>query len=279
MMVGEKKPGSVQQTIIHIILIAGSLSMIVPFFWMLTTSIKTYTDSVQIPPVWIPSEYDFSWYMSIFAQVPFGKYYFNTIFVTVGRTVPQVLLCAMAAYGFARLRFPGRNIIFIGILAILMVPSQVLLIPQYFEMVYFGWVDTYKALIIPGIFSAYGTFMLRQFFLTLPKELEEAARIDGCSYWMIFWRIMLPLTVPALAALTFFVVLWSWNDFIWPLVVINDEEMKVLSVGINGLQGLYNTKQPLIMAGAVMATFPLLIIFMVVQKFIIKGIAFSAIKG
>ncbi len=278
-MVGERKNGYIARMVIHIILIAGSLSMILPFFWMLTTSIKTYPDSVQIPPVWLPKQFDFSWYTSIFEQVPFGKYFLNTIIVTVGRTVPQVFLCAMAAYAFARLKFHGRDAIFIGILAILMVPSQVLLIPQYFEMVYFDWVNTYKALIIPGIFSAYGTFMLRQFFLTLPREIEEAARIDGCSYWTIFWRIMLPLTVPALASLTFFVVLWSWNDFMWPLVVVSDDEMKVLSVGINGLQGLYNTKQPLLMAGAVMGTFPLLIFFLLLQRFIIKGIAFSAIKG
>ncbi|QHT64067.1 carbohydrate ABC transporter permease [Paenibacillus lycopersici] len=253
--------------------------MLLPFVWMITTSFKTYPESVQIPPVWIPKHPDFSWYSEIFKQVPFGRYYMNTVMIAVGRTVPQVIICSMAAYGFARLRFPGRNVIFICILAILMVPSQVLLIPQYYEIVRFHWVDTYKALIVPGIFSAYGTFLLRQFFMSLPKELEEAAVIDGCNPWTIFWRIMLPLTVPALSALTFFVVLWSWNDFMWPLVVTNDESMRVLSVGINSLQGLYVTRQPLLMAGAVMATIPLLIFFLVLQKFVIKGITFSGIKG
>ncbi|WP_225446577.1 carbohydrate ABC transporter permease [Paenibacillus rhizovicinus] len=253
--------------------------MLLPFCWMITTSIKTYADSVQIPPVWIPTHPDFSWYGKIFEQVPFGRYYMNTIMVAVGRTVPQVIFCSMAAYGFSRLRFPGRNVIFIGVLAILMVPSQVLLIPQYYEMVRFHWVDTYRALIVPGIFSAYGTFLLRQFFMSLPKELEEAAIIDGCNPWTIFWRILLPLTVPALSALTFFAVLWSWNDFIWPLVVTNDDSMKVLSVGINSLQGVYVSKQPLLMAGAAMATVPLLIFFLVLQKFVIKGITFSGIKG
>jgi multiple sugar transport system permease protein len=278
-MAGEKGTGTATRIFIHFILVLGALSMLLPFFWMITTSLKTYTDSVQIPPVWFPKHPDFTWYPKIFQQVPFGRFYLNTIWVTVGRTVPQVIFCSMAAYGFARLRFPGRSVIFICILAILMVPSQVLLIPQYFEMVRFHWVDTYKALIIPGIFSAYGTFLLRQFFMTLPKELEEAAVIDGCNPWTIFWRIMLPLTVPALAALTFFVVLWSWNDFIWPLVVTNDESMRVLSVGINSLQGVYTSQQPLLMAGAVMATIPLLIFFIVLQKFVIKGITFSGIKG
>ncbi|TJY39837.1 carbohydrate ABC transporter permease [Cohnella pontilimi] len=278
-MVGEKGTNPVARVVIHSVLILGALTMLLPFFWMITTSFKTYADSVQIPPVWFPAKPDFSWYPRIFEQVPFGRFYFNTIWVTVGRTVPQVFLCAMAAYGFARLRFPGRTAIFIGVLAILMVPSQVLLIPQYFEMVRFGWVDTYKALIVPGIFSAYGTFLLRQFFLTLPKELEEAAVIDGCHYWTIFWRILLPLTVPALAALTFFVVLWSWNDFMWPMVVTNDESMRVLSVGINSLQGVYTSQQPLLMAGAVMATIPLLVFFLVLQRFVIKGISFSGIKG
>lgn len=278
-MIGEKENGFPVRLLVHVVLLIGSFIMIVPFFWMITTSIKSYSDSVQIPPVWFPAQPDLSWYSKIFEQVAFGDYYLNTVLITIGRTMPQVFLCAMAAYGFARLKFPGRNIIFICILAILMVPSQILLIPQYFEMVHFGWIDTYAALIVPGIFSAYGTFLLRQFFLTLPRELEDAARIDGCSYWTIFWRILLPLTTPALASLTFFIVLWSWNDFLWPLVVINSDHMKVLSVGINSLQGIYTSQMPLIMAGAVMATAPLLIFFMFLQRFIIQGIAFSGIKG
>lgn len=278
-MIGQKEAGFPARLLIQLILMIGSLLMLTPFFWMITTSIKTYGDSVQIPPVWIPWHPDFSWYPSIFEQVAFGKYYLNTVIVTIGRTIPQVFICAMAAYAFARLRFPGRNVIFLCILAILMVPSQVLLIPQYYEMVMFNWVDSFKALIIPGVFSAYGTFLLRQFFLTLPKELEEAAKIDGCNYWTIFWRILLPLTIPGLAALAFFVVLWSWNDFLWPLVVINSDHMKVLSVGINSLQGIYTTKQPLIMAGSVMATIPLLLFFMFLQRFIIQGISFSGIKS
>jgi multiple sugar transport system permease protein len=278
-MIGEKENGFPFRLLVHVFLLIGSFIMIVPFFWMITTSIKSYSDSVQIPPVWFPAKPDFSWYSEIFRQVAFGDYYLNTVLITIGRAIPQVFLCAMAAYGFARLKFPGRDIIFNCVLAILMVPSQILLIPQYFEMVRFGWIDTYAALIVPGIFSAYGTFLLRQFFLTLPRELEDAAKIDGCSYWTTFWRIMLPLTTPALASLTFFIVLWSWNDFLWPLVVINSEHMTVLSVGINALQGIYTSQMPLIMAGAVMATVPLLIFFMFLQRFIIQGIAFSGIKG
>ncbi|GAA3403897.1 carbohydrate ABC transporter permease [Paenibacillus hodogayensis] len=275
---GEKHTGLWSRLCIHLFLLIGAGSMLFPFFWMIMTSIKTNAEADHIPPVWFPSEPQFSWYLKIFEQIPFGHYYWNTILVTVGRTFPQVFLCAMAAFGFARLKFPGRDIIFVCILAILMVPSQVLLIPHFYQAVLFGWVDSYKALIIPGIFSAYGTFLLRQFFLSLPKELEDSAKIDGCSYWTIFWRIMLPLTMPGLAALTFFCILSSWNDFMWPMVVTNSDSMKVLSVGINSLQGIYVSEQPLLMAASVMATVPLLLFFLLMQKFIIKGIAFSGIK-
>jgi multiple sugar transport system permease protein len=278
-MVGENTHGRLSRLFALFLLLAGAVAMLMPFYWMLATSVKTYQDSVQIPPVWVPAHFDFSWYGKIFAELPFGRYYLNTVIMTIGRTVPQVLFCAMAAYSFARLRFRGRNAIFISILAVLMVPSQVVLIPKYYEIVLFNWVDTYKALIVPGLFSAYGTFLLRQFFLSLPKELEEAAIIDGASYWSIFWKIMLPLIVPALSSLTFFVVLDSWGEFLWPLVVISDDSMKVLSVGINSLQGLHTSQQPLIMAGAVLGSAPLLVAFLLFQRFIIKGIAFSGIKG
>ena len=268
----------ISRILIHIVLLVGAFFMFLPFFWMATTSIKTYADSVQLPPVWIPTQFDFSWYAQIFDKISFGTYLKNTIIVTIGRTVPQVLFCAMAAYGFARLKFPGRNVIFVLILALLMVPGQVVLIPQYYEMVLLDWVDTYAGLIIPQVFSAYGVFLLRQFFLTLPRELEDAAKIDGCNYWTIFWRIMLPLTVPALATLSFFGVLWSWNDFMWPLVVINSDHLKVLSVGISTLNSRV-PEFPLLMAGAVLSTAPLIIFFVTLQKFIIRGIAFSGIKG
>ena len=272
------RPSLIGRGLVHPALLAGAFFMFLPFFWMATTSVKTYADSVQLPPVWIPTKLDFSWYAHLFERIKFGIYLKNTVIVTVGRVVPQVLFCAMAGYGFARLRFPGRQAIFVLMLALLMVPGQVVLIPQYYEMVLLGWVDTYAGLIVPQAFSAYGIFLLRQFFLTLPRELEDAAKIDGCSYWTIFWRIMLPLTVPALATLAFFGVLWSWNDFLWPLIVVNSDRLKVLSVGISTLNSIV-PEYPLLMAGAMLSTVPLIVFFVALQKFIIRGIAFSGIKG
>lgn len=266
---------------LHISLLLAAVVMVLPFFWMLTTSIKTYPDSVRIPPVWIPTEFDFTWYSQVFEKIDFVTYFKNTVVMTIGRLVPQVLFCAMAGYGFARLKFPGRDVIFVLVLALMMVPGQVVLIPQYYEMVRLGWIDTFAGLIVPQIFTAYGVFLLRQFFLSLPKDLEEAAMIDGAHYWTIFWRVLLPLTVPALATMTFFGILWSWNDFLWPLVVVNSDDMKVLAVGMSALQetGRNAPKFPLVMAGAVVCTLPLLIFFVALQKYVVKGIAFNGIKG
>jgi len=275
----EKANSVMIKAIVYFILIVGAATMLLPFFWMIMTSFKTYSESVHIPPVWIPSHFRWNWYQQALTEVNFLRYYLNTIIVTLGRTIGQVLVCSMAAYGFARLRFPGRNVIFILVLAILMVPYQVILIPQYMELRDLNWLDSFAALIVPGIFSAYGTFLLRQFFMGLPKDLEEAARIDGLSYWGFFWRIALPLTKPALTTLAFFDILWSWNDFLYPLVMTSSDSMRLLSIGIANLEGVYTTQFPLLMAGAVMATVPLLILFIVLQRFIVQGIAFTGIKG
>ncbi|HZG74269.1 MAG TPA: carbohydrate ABC transporter permease [Paenibacillus sp.] len=269
------------KTVLHAVLLLCAAFMFLPFFWMITTSVKTYADSVQIPPVWVPTQFDFSWYVQVFERVQFGLYLKNTVIMTIGRVLPQVLICAMAGYGFARLKFPGRDVLFVIVLALLMVPGQVVLIPQYFEVVKLGWIDSYAGLIVPQIFSAYGVFLLRQFFLSLPRELEEAAKIDGANYGTIFFRVLLPLTTPAIATMAFFGILWSWNDFLWPLVVVNSDSMKVLSVGMSGLQGTGrgDTEYPLVMAGAVLCTVPLIAFFVALQNYIVKGIAFSAIKG
>ena len=191
----------------------------------------------------------------------------------------QVVTCSLAGYGFARMRFPGKNILFMLYLAALMVPFQVIVIPEFILIKYLGWLDTFQALIVPGIFSAFGTFLLRQFFLTLPRSLEEAAIIDGCGLLGVLWRIVLPLSKPALSALVIFTFLWSWNDFLWPLVAIKSNEMQVLSLGLLTLQGQYSTNWPYLSAGAVMASLPMLIIYILLQKQFVQGIAMTGIKG
>lgn len=262
----------------HLLLVLGAFIMIVPFLWMVSTSLKSFGEAMQVPPTIFPSEWRFENYLNVFQSVDFLKYYSNTIILTLGRTLAQLFLCSLAAFAFARLKFPGKNIIFIAVLSVLMVPPQVILIPNYAILTQLGWIDTFYALIVPGMFSAFGVFLLRQFFMGIPKELDEAATMDGCSLFGIYWRIILPNATPALMALGIFTILASWNDFLWPLVMTNSENMRVLSVGIAAFQGQYSTDYPLLMAGAVMSTIPMLIMFIFLQKYLIAGIALQGVR-
>ena len=267
----------------YLLLIAGSLTMVGPFMWMLTTSLKdagaVFSFQKNWWEEWIPMSFVWQNYVKAWHVVPFAKFYLNSLFVTAAVTFGQVVTSAMAAYAFARLHFPGRERIFFGYLATMMVPGAVTMIPVFILLKNLGWVDTYKALILPGIFTAYGTFMLRQFFLTLPRELEDAAKIDGCSYYGIFWRIILPLSKPALATLTTFTFMGSWMNFMWPLIVINTESKFTLPVGLAYFQSLHHTDWTLLMAASVMMILPILILFIFNQRFFVEGIKLTGIKG
>jgi len=265
--------------ILRVIVIAGAITMIIPFVWMLSTSLKSLDDAITMPPQLMPNPIMFSNYSDIFQQVPFGRFFVNTFTMAAGRTLGQVVTCSLAGYAFARLRFPGKNILFMLYLAALMVPFQVIVIPEFILIKYLGWIDTFQALIVPGIFSAFGTFLLRQFFMTLPRSLEEAAIIDGCGLFGVLWRIVLPLSKPALSALVIFTFLWSWNDFLWPLVATKSNDMQVLSLGLLTLQGQYSTNWPYLSAGAVLASLPMLIIYILMQKQFVQGIAMTGVKG
>lgn len=236
--------------LIHLVLIIGAVIMVIPFIWMILTSLKTYAESVQVPPKIFPKVFQWHNYKEVFDLLPFFKFMLNTFIVTVIRTIGQLFLCSIAAYAFARISFPGRNVLFILVLSVLMVPSQVFLLPQYMIMVKLNWLNTLQAVIVPGLFSAFGTFLLRQFFMGLPKELEEAARLDGCNHFQIYWKIMLPLAKPGLIALGIFTALWSWNELMWPLIVNSSSEKMTLSVGLSSLQGQYVTNYPILMAGS-----------------------------
>ena len=264
--------------IIHFILIVGSIAMVFPFIWMLLTSLKTYAESIQVPPVIFPKHFQWSNYKAVFTLLPFFKFMFNTVIVTVIRTVGQLFLCSLAAYAFARIEFPGRNILFLVALSVLMVPGQVFLLPQYMIMVKLGWLNTLQAIVVPGLFSAFGTFLLRQFFMGLPKELEEAARLDGCNHFQIYWRIMLPLAKPGLIALGIFTTLWSWNELMWPMIVNSSPDSMTLASGLSSLQGQYLTNYPILMAGSFLAILPMLILFIILQKQFIEGIAITGGK-
>lgn len=264
---------------VHLVLILGAVFMVGPFVWELLTSFKTMGESTRVPPSLLPESWQWENYRAVFEQLPFGAMFGNTVVMTIGRTLGQLIFCSLAAYAFARLEFPGRNVIFVAFLAVLMVPPQLFLIPQYQIMSNLGWLNTLQALILPGMFSAFGTFLLRQFFLTLPKEMEEAARLDGANPLQIFWHVALPLVKPGLLALTILTVLWSWNDLLWPLVVNTDPQRMPLSAGLASLNGQYDTPFPVLMAGSLMATAPIILLFLILQRHFIEGIALTGTKG
>ena len=268
---------------IYLFLIVGALTMVGPFVWMISVSLKNPGDvfSYQKPWWfdWVPTSFVWQNYVKAFHVVPFLRFYLNSIFVVALTTFGQVATSALSAYAFARLKFPGRNAIFFGYLATMMIPGAVTMIPVFILLQSLGWIDSYKAVILPGIFTAYGTFMLRQFFLTLPKDLEDAAKIDGCGYFGIFWRILLPLSKPALATLTTFTFMGSWMNFMWPLIVLNSHEKFTLPVGLAYFQSLHNTDWTLLMAGSVMMIFPILLVFIFNQRYFVEGIKLTGIKG
>lgn len=263
----------------YAILGVGGIVMMVPFFWMVSTSLKEPGQAFAYPPRWIPDPIVWVNYASVWKTVPFGLFFLNTLKIATLVTLGQLVTCSLGAYAFARLEFPGREKLFFAYLGTMMIPYQVTLIPLFILMRYLGWIDSHLSLIVPACFSAFGTFLLRQFFLTIPKELEDAARIDGSSEFGIYSRIILPLAKPALATLGVFTFMWSWNDFMGPLIFINTMEKKTLTLGLASFQGMYTTDWTLLMAASVMALLPLIVIFLFAQRYFVEGITLSGIKG
>ena len=274
-----KSRSNTKKLFVHLALLFGVGVTVFPFLWMVLTSFKTVGEAMQIPPTFFPKQFLVDAYGQIITALPFARVYLNTIISTVVTTIVQVMFCSMAAYAFARIEFPFKNVIFVLILSVLMVPGQIFLIPQYQIIQKLGLLDTIPALFLPNLFSAFGTFLLRQFFMSLPKELEEAAFLDGCSCYQIFWKIMLPLTKPGIVSLVIFTAKFAWNDFMWPLIVNTSPKMMTLGPALSTLEGQYTTKYPMQMAGAVMAVIPIIVLFFIFQKQFIEGVAQSGIKG
>ncbi|MBQ7257061.1 MAG: carbohydrate ABC transporter permease [Abditibacteriota bacterium] len=274
-----KKQTILNNTIIIICLCAIGIGMLLPLIWMLSTSLKEGNAVNSFPPEWIPNPIKWSNYKDAVEAVPFFRYFMNSVIISVTVTFGQVLTSAMAAYAFSRLNFPGRDTLFFGYLATMIIPGSVTMIPTFILFRSLHLVDTYTALILPGMFSAYGTFMLRQFFMSLPRELEDAAKIDGCTLPMVFWNVILPLSKPGLATLATFTFLGSWNNFMWPLVVTSSELKKVLPLGLMSFQGQYSTQTNLLMAGSLIALIPIILVFLFNQRYFIKGIQMGAVKG
>lgn len=268
-----------QHTLLHVFLVIGAVCVVLPFLWMISTSLKDTSEVLTTNPTFFPRAWRWENYGQVFKQVPFARFYFNTILVTLGRVIGQILFASMAGYAFARLTFPGHNFLFMMVLAVMMIPGQVTLVPNYIMMKYFGWLDSYQGLIIPSLFSAYGTFLLRQFFLTLPKDLEDAAVLDGCNPFQVYWKVAMPLARSTLVAFGLIVSLWSWNDFLWPLIITNKTQMQMLSVGMAFFRGQYVSSVSVMMAAATVATIPMVVLFLFVQRHLIEGITLTGMHG
>jgi multiple sugar transport system permease protein len=252
-----------------------------PFLWMVSSSLKPLSGIYVFPPEFLPETIQWTNYIEIFRRLPFHIFFQNSLIVSFFETAGVLITASMAGYAFARLRFPGRDKIFLIYLSTMMIPFAVRMIPLFVLMRTFGWIDSLNALIFPGIFSAWGTFLMRQFMLTIPRELEDAAFIDGASRAQIYWRIILPLTKPALATLGIFHFMGSWNAFLWPLIIISSQSNKTLPLGLAAFQAMAAMKTPwhLVMAAAVVSILPILVIFVLGQKYYVRGIVTSGLKG
>lgn len=265
--------------LIYLVLVIMAFIMVLPFVWTILTAFKTQSEALKVPPQILPSTWSLRNFKAVVETLPFARFFFNTAVMVIFRVFCSVLFSAMAAFAFARLEFPGKNLFFTIILLQMMVPGQIFILPQYMIASKLGWLNTVKALILPGVVSTFGTFLLRQFFMGLPKDLEEAAVLDGSSIWTIFWVIMLPLTKPGLVAVGIFTALFAWKDLMWPLIVNMSIEKMTLSSGLVNLMGQYAVDYPQLMAGSLIATVPMIVLFLIFQKQFVEGIATSGTKG
>jgi multiple sugar transport system permease protein len=265
--------------LLHVVLIFGALSMIVPFLWMISTSLKDFSQVFNIPPNWIPNPILWSNYPDSFNALPFARAYWNSFYIATIVVSSQLLTCSMAGYAFARIKFPFRDTVFMLFLATIMIPHQITIIPTYLIMRDLGWLDSHLALIVPpSLFSAFGVFLLRQFIKSLPEELEESAILDGANRWRIYWQIIMPLIKAPLAALAIFSFLAQWNNFFNPNIFLSTPEKFTIPLLLNQFRGLYVTDWTLMMAAAAIAVVPVLIIYLVGQRYIIEGVALTGLK-
>ena len=265
----------------YAILVVGAVVMVLPFFWMVNASFMSSGEIQQQPPVWLPSELRVQNYTDLLNVLPFGRLYFNSLFVTTSTVVGVLFTSSLAGFAFAKYQFPGRELLFYLILATLMIPFFVTLIPVFYIVRQLGWINSYQGLIIPSVISAYGIFLMRQFILSIPDELVDAARIDGASEPLIYGRIVLPLTKPALATLGTFAFIGSWNALLWPLLVIDSRDLYTVPLGLNTLRTYAAEARNLhlLMVGTTISVIPTLVIFIFLQRYFIRGIALTGLKG
>lgn len=276
----------IRRWVLTFVMAVAAVFWLLPVLWVVVTSLKTPPDIIRVPPEWIPWPVTAEHYREVLFSssrtARIGRAFLNSAIISVGSVALVLATSAMAAYPLARMRFPGRNVIFAALVGSLMVPGVVTLVPQYILVQQLGWLSTFQGLIIPeaGMTLAFGVFLLRQFFLSIPTELEDAARIDGANAWQIFTRIILPLSHPAIAALAIFAFRSAWNDFLWPLIAVNKPDMFPLPVALSLLRGAYSSESygP-IMAGAALSAVPLFIVFLIANRRIVEGMQLSGLKG
>ncbi len=270
----------IREGISHICLLGLGVTFLFPFIWMLSTALKPEAQIFKWPPEWIPEQFIWSNFPEALTFVPFDLYIKNTLLICFWTIVGTTISSAIVAYGFSRIQWPGRNALFLVMLSTMMLPYQVVMIPLFIIFKQIGWVGSFKPLIVPAFFgNAFFIFLLRQFFLTIPHELSDAARIDGCSEFRIFWQVIVPLAKPALATVALFTFMGSWNDFLGPLIYLNDESMYTISLGLQQFTGQYGTRWGMLMAASTVATLPIIILFFFTQKTFIQGISTTGLKG
>jgi multiple sugar transport system permease protein len=273
------KKFSIGKMMRYLAVILVSLTMVLPFIWMLSSSLKLESEIFGLPIKWIPETFHWSNYQKVWTRVPFHIYYLNTLKIAVITTILVVINSSLAGYAFAKIKFPESNRLFFIYIATMMIPYQVMMIPQFMIMKQLGLVNSHWSLILLGTFNPFGVFLFRQFFLSIPDELLEAARIDGLSEFGIYWRIILPLSKPAIATLVIFTFMHTWNDFLGPLIYLTSDRLYTLQLGIQHFITQYNTEYSLLMAAAVSSILPTIIVFFLAQDHFIKGVANSGIKG
>lgn len=270
---------TVRRLLVYGLAIAVAIAMLMPVIWMISGSLKTGGEVVSSRPTLLPVDPQWNNYSDLFALVPFGRYILNSFIVATSVTLVALLLHSMAGYSLARLHYPGRNIIFVVILATMMVPAAVILIPLFTIVRTFGWIDTYEGLIIPAIPHAFGIFLFRQFYLAVPQDLSDAAVIDGAGHVGVYRHIMLPLSRPIIAALGIFFFLANWNSFLWPLIATQSDDMRVIQLGIQAFLGAHANQYQLVMTAATVAALPTLIMFIVLQRRLVQGVKTTGLKG
>jgi ABC-type glycerol-3-phosphate transport system permease component len=270
---------SVGRGIVYAIAILTAIIVLFPMVWIIFTAFKSLPETYVWPPTWLPTQWRFDNFAKLFTAVPFTRYFLNSVLVSLPICILNLFFCSLAGYVFAKFQFPGKNILFVVVLATIMIPFQVTMIPAFRILKFLGWNNTYLGLIAPGMVGAFGIFLMRQFMMSIPTELIEAARMDGASEARIYAQIIVPSSKPVFAALAIFTFLESWNNFLWPLIVIDTPKMRTLPLGLALLKTQYISQWPLIMAATLLTSLPVIIVYIIFQRQFIRGILLSGIKA